>query len=52
MKRKVLLFSIAFASCMTGTYAENNIRSDKENNHTEKTTEKDVPKKSRLMVKL
>ena len=40
MKRKVLLFSIAFASCMTGLYAENGIDKDKESNRTEKTTGK------------
>ena len=46
MKRKVLLFSIAFASCMTGLYAENGIDKDKESNRTEKTTGKNAPQKS------
>lgn len=56
MKRKVLLFSIAFASCMTGLYAENGIDKDKESNRTEKTTGKNAPKSQGLrwevMVKL
>ena len=50
MKRKVLLFSIAFASCMTGLYAENGIDKDKESNRTEKTTGKNAPQKSRLTL--
>ena len=50
MKRKVLLFSIAFASCMTGLYAENGIDKDKESNRTEKTTGKNAPQKSKLTL--
>lgn len=56
MKRKVLLFSIAFASCMTGLYAENGIDKDKESNRTEKQRERMLPKSQGLrweaMVKL
>ena len=50
MKRKVLLFSIAFASSMTGLYAANGIDKDKESNRTETTTGKNAPQKSRLTL--
>ena len=50
MKRKVLLFSIAFASCMTGLYAENGIDKDKESNRTEKNNGKECSPKVKAYI--
>lgn len=49
MKRKVLLFSLCLAACVTNSYAENNGGMNKDNDNTEKTTENE-PKKSRLTL--
>ena len=46
MKRKVLLFSLCLSACLANSYAEKAISIDKDN--TEKTTEEEPKKKSRL----
>ena len=50
MKRKVLLFSLCLASCFANSYAEEAASIDKDNGNTEKTTEEEPKKKSRLTL--
>ena len=46
MKRNVLLFSLCLLACLANSYAEKATSIDKDN--TEKTTEEEPKKKSRL----
>ena len=48
MKRKVLLFSLCLSACLANSYAEKATSIDKDN--TEKTTEEEPKKKSRLTL--
>lgn len=48
MKRKVLLFSLCLAVCITNTYAVKLTDTNEDNDKTEKTTTNDPQKKSRL----
>lgn len=48
MKRKVLLFSLCLLACLANSYAEKATSIDKDN--TEKTTEEEPKKKSRLTL--
>lgn len=50
MKRKVLLFSLCLATCITSSYAGNTTSMNKDNDNTEKTTEEKSEKKSRLTL--
>lgn len=50
MKRKVLLFSLCLSACLANSYAEKATSIDKDN--TEKTTEEEPKKKSRLTLEV
>lgn len=50
MKKKVLLFSLCLATCITSSYAGNTTSMNKDNDNTEKTTEEKSEKKSRLTL--
>lgn len=48
MKRKVLLFSLCLAACITSSYAENITGTNEDDDKTEKATTNEPKKKSRL----